>query len=66
MTIAVELINDFKLHDYQGNWWPEPEFEACYDCHTDLYADKLPGGINSGKEDCNRCHKVSRRHPRGR
>lgn len=63
---AVELINDFKLHGYQGSWGPDNSFKACYDCHTELYADKEPGGIHSGNEDCNRCHDVARRHPRER
>ena len=63
---AVELINDYKLHGYPGVWSPDRQFRKCYDCHTELYSDKLPGGIHSGKEDCNRCHKVPRRHPRER
>jgi hypothetical protein len=63
---TVELINDFKLAGYVGVWQPDRSFEACVSCHTDLYAAKEPGGIASGKEDCNRCHQVSRRHPRGR
>ena len=61
---AIELVNDFKLNGYAGMWYPDSTFQGCYDCHTDLYADKLPGGIHSGKEDCTRCHEVPRRHPR--
>ena len=53
---AVELINAWKADGYQGAWAPDESFKACYDCHTQVYRDKQPGGINAGKEDCVRCH----------
>jgi hypothetical protein len=53
---AVELINAWKAEGAQGAWAPGESFKACYDCHTQLYRDKKPGGINAGKEDCVRCH----------
>jgi len=53
---SVELINAWKADGYQGTWAPDASFKACYDCHTQVYRDKKPGGIHSGKEDCVRCH----------
>ena len=59
---AVDLINAFKLAGYSGVWAPDSNYKSCFDCHTALYANKLPGGIHSGKEDCTRCHTVPRSH----
>jgi len=54
---AVELINSWKASGEKGTWAPDEESVACYDCHTALYKDKKPGGINSGKAACIPCHR---------
>lgn len=60
---SVELINSFKIHGYQGVWTPDPYYQACFDCHTDLAAKKLPGGIVGGREACVNCHDITGNHP---
>lgn len=59
---AVQLINAWKATGYKGEWAPGEGFKACYDCHTQLYRDKQPGGIHSGKEDCVPCHAAVPEH----
>jgi len=59
---AVELVNAFKAEKYQGSWAPDEHYKACYDCHIQLYKDKTPGGIHSGKEDCIPCHRTVPEH----
>jgi len=59
---AVELINAFKATKYEGVWTPDDHYKDCYDCHTQLYKDKAPGGIHSGKEDCIPCHRTVPEH----
>jgi len=45
-------------------WAPDANYKKCFDCHTDLYAKKLPGGIHSGKFDCVGCHDMPGSHGR--
>lgn len=63
---TVELINAFKLSGYQGSWTADPYYQSCFDCHTDLYANKLPGGIVGGRENCLNCHQIVGKHPASR
>jgi hypothetical protein len=60
----VELINAWKFDGYLGSWAPDANYKKCFDCHTDLYANKLPGGIHSGKFDCTDCHDMPGSHGR--
>lgn len=59
---AVELINSWKTQGYLGSWTPDYNAKECYDCHTQLQANKLAGGIHAGKQDCTMCHTVVTSH----
>jgi hypothetical protein len=59
---AVELLNSWKAGGHAGAWTPDYNAAACYDCHTQLAKDRMPGALHAGKEDCTRCHKVVTSH----